>query len=156
MTPAGMTGAETWRLRRLAWRLPRLLRRKPLLTVLAELTPRSGSAQGAPAEIVAATQRILRRPWRMRGRRCLREGILAYHALRRAGHPAALHFAVLRGSQRLARLRAHCWVSLAGEVLLNAPEGDYAELLVYDGRPVALQQGERAAPSLAEAGWHLC
>jgi hypothetical protein len=151
-----VTSAEAWRLRWLAWRLPALLRRKPLLVLLAELTPSRSSAQSAPIEIVARTQRILRRPWRMRGRRCLREGLLAYAALRRAGHPAALHFGVLRGSQRLARLRAHCWVSLNRQVLLNAPEGDYAELLVYEGRPVALQQGERAAPSLAEAGWRLC
>lgn len=151
-----MNLAESWRLRWLAWRLPRLLRQKPLLALLAELTAGKPSAQGAPNEIVALTQRILRHPWRMRGRRCLREGLLAYHALRSAGHPAALHFGVLRGSQRLERLRAHCWVSLKREVLLNAPEGDYAELLVYDGRPVALQQGERAAPRLAEAGWRLC
>jgi hypothetical protein len=155
-----VTLAERWRLRWLAWRLPRLLRRQTLLALLADLTPDRSGAQGAPngspAAIVAATQAILRRPWRMRGRRCLREGLLAYHALRRAGYPAALHFSVLRGSQRLERLRAHCWVTLDRAMLLNAPEGDYAELLVYDGRPVALQQGERAAPSLAAAGWRLC
>jgi len=148
--------AGAWRLRWLAWRLPRLLRRKPLLAVLAELTPAASSARGAPAEIVALTQRILARPWRMRGRPCLREGLLAYHALRAAGHPAAIHFGVLRGSQRLARLRAHCWVSLDRDVLLNRPEGDYAELLVYDGRPIPLREGERAAAPLAEAGWRLC
>jgi hypothetical protein len=91
----------------------------------------------------------------MRGRRCLREGLLAYHALRRAGHPAALHFAVLRGSQRLERLKAHCWVSLDGRILLNAPSGDYAELLVYDGRATPRQDSERAATSLASADWRL-
>jgi hypothetical protein len=133
--------------------LPRLLRQRPLLAVLAELTPRQSALQGSPEEIVAVTQRILARPWRMRGRRCLREGLLAYHALRRAGHPAALHFAVLVGSQHLERLKAHCWVSLAGRVLLNAPSGDYAELLVYDGRALPRQGGEQAALSLAEADW---
>lgn len=148
--------AETWRLRRLAWRLPRLLRTEPLLAVLAALTPQQARAGDAPAEIVAATQRILRRPLRMRGRRCLREGLLAYHALRAAGHPAALHFGVLRGSQQLERLRAHCWVSLGTQVLLNAPDGDYAELLVYEGRPVVLQDSDRVAAPLAESGWRLC
>lgn len=147
--------AERLRLRWLALRLPRLLRRKPLLAVLAELTPGRPSEQGQAEEIVATTQRILRRPWRMRGRRCLREGLLAYHALRRAGHPAALHFGVLRGSQRLERLKAHCWVSLADRVVLNAPAGDYAELLVYDGRATPRQDSERAAAPLAAAGWRL-
>jgi hypothetical protein len=150
-----VTRGERLHLRWLAWRLPRLLRQKPLLVVLAQLTPKRPSQQGQPEEIVFATQRILARPWRLRGRRCLREGLLAYHALRRAGHPAALHFGVLRGSQRLERLKAHCWVSLTGRILLNAPSGDYAELLVYDGRATARQDSERAAAPLAAAGWRL-
>ena len=45
---------------------------------------------------VALPERLLAlAPVNMAG---LREGLLAYHALRRAGHPAALHFGVLRGS----------------------------------------------------------
>lgn len=141
---------QRMQLRWLVWTLPRLVRRLPLTHLLADMLPGETEARWRlpPGEIVAAVKGVLAKPWRMRGRRCLREGLAAFHLLRRGGHPAVLHFGVDRRSTRAARLRGHCWVSVGGEILLNAPPPEFVELFAYSGQPLPLplpEPGRRAA-----------
>jgi hypothetical protein len=76
----------------------------------------------AATYIAKRAKRAARRPWVMRDRRCLREGILAYRFLTLAGVPATIHFGVDRTSIGKAKLSAHCWVSADDMPVLNPPE----------------------------------
>ncbi|BCP53099.1 hypothetical protein K32_17160 [Kaistia sp. 32K] len=75
-----------------------------------------------------------RRPWLMRDRRCLREGILAYRFLTLAGIPATIHFGVDRTSIGKAKLSAHCWVSAVGMPILNPPEPTMVTIFTEQNR----------------------
>jgi hypothetical protein len=136
-------------LRWVTWTLPRLVHRLPLTHLLADMTPSRQAPrwQRPPQEIVEAVKAALARPLRMRGRRCLREGLAAFHFLRKGGHPAVLHFGVDRRSTRSKKLRGHCWISLEGQVVLNGPTPEFVELFVYRGQP--LPQPEVARPAAA-------
>lgn len=90
------------------------------------------TALGADA-IVDSVKRVTRRPWRMRGRRCLREGLLAFRFLSLAGHRPLLHFAVEKDTLHDDRLKAHCWISVGDEVVMNPPSPTMLELFTYDG-----------------------
>jgi hypothetical protein len=70
----------------------------------------------------------------MRGRRCLREGVLAFHYLARAGHRPVLHFAVAPSSMATAKPRAHCWISIGGEIVMNPPSEAMVELFRHDAK----------------------
>lgn len=142
--------ARRLELRWLIWRLPRQVRRLPLTRLLAAVTPPAASARWRlpAAEVVTAVKRALARPLRMRGRPCLREGLAAFHFLRRGGHPAVLHFGIDRGSTRAPRLRGHCWVSLHGQVILNDPTAEYVELFAYRGQPLPGPEVARPAAAL--------
>mgnify|MGYP002403600565 CR=1 FL=1 len=74
-----------------------------------------------PASIARHVRRTTRRPWLMAKRPCLREGVLAYRFLRAAGFEPELHFGVDRDSIDEPAIRAHCWVVLDGEIVLNPP-----------------------------------
>lgn len=76
----------------------------------------------AAAYVARRAKKAGRRPWVMRDRRCLREGILAYRFLTLAGVPATIHFGVDRTSIGKAKLSAHCWVSADDMPVLNPPE----------------------------------
>ncbi|HEX6000466.1 MAG TPA: lasso peptide biosynthesis B2 protein, partial [Hyphomicrobiaceae bacterium] len=76
-------------------------------------------------------KRATRRPWLMRDRPCLRQGLLAMRFLRLAGYRPVLHFAIDRTSVSRDVLSAHCWVSLDGEVLLNPATPSMVEILSY-------------------------
>lgn len=115
--------------------LPVRAKRRPIETLLIDATPPAESLpyRGLAAEpIVAAVRRTLARPWRMRGRRCLREGLIAFRFLRLAGHPAVLHFAVASPSPA-DRLKAHCWVTLGGHCILDGPREGMVPLFAWDG-----------------------
>jgi hypothetical protein len=84
-------------------------------------------------QILDAVQRTVRNPRRMRGRRCLREGLLAFYYLTLAGYGPLLHFGLVPGSLSGSRPRAHCWITLGGTCVLNPPEAGMVELFVYDG-----------------------
>ncbi len=119
-------------------------KRRPIEALLQAATPAPGFEpyRGLSAErIVEAVRRTLAHPWRMRGRRCLREGLLAFRFLRLAGHPAVLHFAVASPSPT-DRMRAHCWVTLQGRLIHESPRAGMVPLLEWDGeaRP-ATQNG---------------
>lgn len=125
------------------WRarlLPVAARRRSLLQLLlAALPARADPRWHPPPEaVVGPVLASVARPWRMRGRRCLREGLLAFRFLRLAGHPAVLHFGIEPASLKSERLKAHCWVSVDGAVLVNAPDSGpdgrtFVELFRFDG-----------------------
>ena len=82
-------------------------------------------------------KRATRRPWLMRDRPCLRQGLLAMRFLRLAGYRPVLHFALDRTSVASSVLSAHCWVTLDGKVLLNPATPTMVEILAYvNGRLV--------------------
>ena len=83
---------------------------------LASSTP----YRGLPAAyIVAHVNRIVRHPWLMRDRRCLREGLLGFRFLRMAGLDPELRFGVDASSMNEPRLSAHCWVCLDGRPVVS-------------------------------------
>ena len=116
----------------LAWFLPDASKIVSLHRLLALLTP---SAPFRPyecfteREIVHLVQAKLAHPWRMRGRRCLREGVLCFHLLRLANVPAELHFGVF--AEARGRELAHCWVVVGGRSVTSPPQDAYALVLTH-------------------------
>jgi hypothetical protein len=91
--------------------------------------------RGLAAPYIAhRSKRAARRPWVMRDRRCLREGILAYRFLTLAGIPAEMHFGVDRKSIGSAKLSAHCWVVADNMEILNPPEPSMVTIFVEKNR----------------------
>lgn len=88
----------------------------------------------AAAYIAKRAKRAARRPWAMRDRRCLREGILTYRFLTLAGVPATIHFGVDRTSIGKAKLAAHCWVSGDDMPVLNPPEPSMVTIFTEQNR----------------------
>ncbi|PWV99900.1 transglutaminase superfamily protein [Hoeflea marina] len=124
---------ELWIAARL---LPLFVRNRPLHDILKLANP-TGSSPGRdpmPADaIVRAVKRAAARPWLMRHRRCLREGLLGFHYLSREGYRPLLHFGIIPESLASARPKAHCWISLDGTIILNPPEVPMLDLFTYDG-----------------------
>lgn len=101
-------------------------------------------------EILDAIKATTAHPWRMRGRRCLREGLLAFRFLSLAGYRPVLHFGIAPETVSTDRPHAHCWVDLDGATVLNPPMRPMLNLFNYDGRDAApvpddLTFGERNA-----------
>jgi hypothetical protein len=126
-----------WRLRLAVWArsvvLPDLSRLAPLETLLRWYTPRDASPPWAGLSeyvILAHIDRHLARCRRMRGRRCLRRGLLAFYFLRRAGHPAVLHVGVFARPQ--GRTLAHCWTT-AGALVDDPPTEPCTPVLRWEG-----------------------
>ena len=116
--------------------LPLLVIRRSLERILAMATPDKSEpsySDISPGEIIMAVKRAAARPWRMRDRRCLREGLLAFRFLRLAGHSPVLHFGVAPDTLGDKRPRAHCWVSLNGDTILNPATEPMVELFSHDG-----------------------
>jgi hypothetical protein len=86
------------------------------------------------AYVARRAKKAARRPWVMRDRRCLREGILAYRFLTLAGIPATIHFGVDRTSIDKAKLEAHCWVSAPDMPVLNPPEPTMVTIFTEQNR----------------------
>jgi hypothetical protein len=131
-------------LRAWALLLPLLAVRRGLDVLLSITRTGSGAPYKgiAPSYIVRRVKRATRRPWLMRDRPCLREGLLAMRFLRLAGYRPVLHFAIDRTSTTRSVLSAHCWVTLDGEVLLNPATTTMVEILSYrDGRLVPAPHG---------------
>jgi len=106
-----------------------------LSALLALAKPRETTPyQGLAADyIVRRVKKATRRPWVMRDRPCLREGLLAVRFLRLAGYDPSLHFGVDRESVMRDALSAHCWVVLDEKTLLNPPSPGMVEILIYAG-----------------------
>ena len=116
--------------------LPFTVKRCSLDRLLAGTTPLPGRMpyRGVSAhEIIDAVRESTKRPWRMGGRRCLREGLLAFRFLRLAGHPAVLHFAIEPDSVAADSPSAHCWVTVAGVCVINPPSPTMKLLFSWDG-----------------------
>lgn len=96
--------------------------------------------------ILSSTHRVLRRPFFMRDRRCLREGLLAFRFLEAAGFSPELHFGIDHRPLAGSDVRAHCWVVCGSRMVLNPPTGDMKEILVWpnvspgSGSPTNLTQ----------------
>lgn len=133
--------ASVWIAARL---LPACVGSSDLDRLLALATPRPGtSAYGhlSASTIASAVKRAARRPWVMRDRRCLREGLLALYYLSLAGHRPLLHFAVEPGSLSEPKLSAHCWITVAGAVLMNPPTPTMMNLFAWDGARMIRPEG---------------
>jgi len=116
----------------LALLIPDLSKRLTLAKLLKLFTPRPTCRRYASLtqdEILRTIERRLRAPWRMRGRPCLRRGLLLFYFLRQAGIPAVLQFGVYRGGG--SREQAHCWVTVDGECVADPPQQPYALVLVH-------------------------
>lgn len=102
--------------------LPLQLRGESLPRLLDLATPKGPPAYAGleAAYVLRRVERSLRRPWAMRGRRCLRLGLLGFRFLREAGYEPRLHFGVDPASLGAARLAAHCWIELDGRTALGA------------------------------------
>ena len=75
---------------------------------------------GLSADYIAGqVRRAARRPWLMRDRRCLREGLLAFRFLSLAGYRPELRFGIEPGSVREPLLKAHCWVCLGDRPIVS-------------------------------------
>jgi Transglutaminase-like superfamily len=117
--------------------MPVFAKRRELGAILGDATPEQqheGSLQLGPAAIVEQVKSVVSKPWRMKGRRCLREGLLAFYYLKLAGKQPLLRFGLLKGTLATSRPRAHCWIVLDGEIILNPPEGLMVHLFDYDGK----------------------
>jgi hypothetical protein len=119
--------------------LPLLARRRDLNALLALTRVGGGEPYRglAPSLIVRRVRLTTRRPWLMRDRPCLRQGLLAMRFLRLAGYRPVLHFGVDRTTVTRNVLSAHCWVTLDDEVLFNPATPTMVEILSFeDGRLV--------------------
>ena len=133
--------ASVWIAARL---LPACVGSSELDRLLAMATPPPGMSayeEFGASTIVAAVKRAARRPWVMRDRRCLREGLLAFRYLSLAGYRPLLHFAVEPGSLSQQKLSAHCWVSVNDEVLMNPPTSTMMSLFAWDGARMIRPKG---------------
>lgn len=82
--------------------------------------PRDDAWTGVTAHDIAHwVLRATRKPWLMRDRRCLRQGLLGTRFMRMAGHDAELHFGVDQKSLSEPAVSAHCWVVVDGVSVLN-------------------------------------
>jgi transglutaminase superfamily protein len=116
----------------LALAIPALALAIPIRRLLAIFTPRSVLPIYAPfaaSEIAGVVKQRLRRPWAMRTTRCLREGLMTFYLMRRAGIPAVLHICVYPFDGR--RNRAHCWVAVTGACVTTSPVAPFATILTY-------------------------
>jgi hypothetical protein len=123
-----------WHIGWLALLLPDASQLVPLARLLAWLTPRGPLRcyRGlSEQEIVRLVRNRLHRPWRMRGRRCLREALLCFHFLRLAGVPAEVHFGVFVRAR--GREFAHCWVVVSGRCVTSPPQDDYVLVHAHCG-----------------------
>jgi hypothetical protein len=112
--------------------IPDLSRCLRLEALLRMFTPRtSGRLYAGLGEerIVTLILQYLRNPWRMRGRRCLRVGLLSFYFLRLAGIPAELRFGVYTKS-RPGEL-AHCWITVRDRCLTEPPQEAYVPILTW-------------------------
>jgi hypothetical protein len=134
--------------------MPMFTKRNDLEPLLLMATPAPGLCvydDLTAREIIDAVKASVARPWRMRGRRCFREGLLAFHYLALAGHAPLLHFGVVPQSLSGKKPAAHCWISIDGKIMLNPPERPMHELFFYDGKS-SVPIGRPALAQIADYG----
>ncbi len=111
----------------------RVTSRRPLAWVLsfADRAPSAAYAGLSAEYILKHVAQVTRRPYFMRERRCLRQGVLAFRFMKAAGHEVELHFGIDR--IHLPDIRAHCWIVHNGRVVLNPPDADTQPIFVHRG-----------------------
>jgi hypothetical protein len=126
--------------------MPLRVHRRPLNAVLtrANATPVARYRDLPVAYIVKRVGRTVRRPWLMRDRRCLREGLLAFRFLQAAGYEPELHFGIDRSSFPGPGLKAHCWVVNRGEIVMNRDERMVPIYVHRASQPVTAPMGQLA------------
>ena len=97
----------------------------------ADRAPSATYAGLSTEYILMHVARVTRRPYLMRERRCLRQGLLAFRFMKAAGHDVALHFGIDRTHRQ--DIRAHCWIVHNGRVVLNPPDADTQPIFVHKG-----------------------
>jgi len=60
-----------------------------------------------------------KKPWLMRDRRCLRQGLLAMRFLKKASFEPTIHFGVDMNTMSSPSLSAHCWVEINNIPVMN-------------------------------------
>lgn len=129
-------------------------KRRPLGDLLRRAEPDGGKRAFCerPAEtIVDAVKASVARPWRMRGRRCLREGLLCFYYLSLAGYSPVLYFGIVAKTASGPHPRAHCWLVLNGQTILNAPVEPMVELFSFNGAAVPASAGQKLGSGLEYA-----
>ncbi len=117
--------------------LPFLVGKKSLAQALA-LTNTELSSRYAwltPDYLNRRIKRVVRGPYFMRNRRCLRIGILGFRFLRKAGYQPELHFGLAPDSIGKARIEAHCWVCLGGEPVVGEPLDNMMTIHIHPQMP---------------------
>ena len=111
--------------------LPLLVKRARLDQILKRIEPKGGQPYRLlnTSYILRRVKKASRRPYLMRDQPCLRQGLLAYHYLRKAGRDPELVFAVDPPTLHGADPKAHCWIELDGEDTFNPPESKMTVVL---------------------------
>lgn len=90
-----------------------------------------------PDYLEGKIRRMVRGPFFMRNRRCLRIGLLGYRFLRKAGHAPELHFGLDPASVVTSKIEAHCWVCLDGVPVIGEPLPGMMTIFVHASQPDA-------------------
>jgi hypothetical protein len=111
--------------------LPLRIWRADMRQILTSFEPKASTVYSRldSAYIMRRVRKAVRPPVLMRERPCLREGLLAYHFLRKAGYDPALVFGVDAASLHSVKPEAHCWIRLDGKDVFNPPNRDMTIVL---------------------------
>ncbi len=133
MKRTGLSLTQRWSLWSRSVILADLSRRMPLQLLLKMYTPRTISAEWSKLSkesIVHYVDAHLRKCRRMKGRRCLRRGLLVFYFLRLAGYDARLHFGYF--VKQAGNTQTHCWNTVEN-LVDDTPRQQYVELLIWAG-----------------------
>lgn len=101
---------------------------------------------GLPASYIARRAvATARRPWLMRDRRCLREGLLGFRFLSLAGFEPELRFGIDTASAKAPHLAAHCWVCIDDRIVVSDRPPNMVEVLRLPQREPGAATACRAA-----------
>lgn len=114
--------------------VPLIVRLFSLKRVLGLATPPTWIHPYTPVScerIAELVRKRLERPWMMKRRACLREGLTLFHFLCLARQPAILQIGVFEPGPAGTRSHAHCWVTLNGRPLSHPPEAEVATVVTH-------------------------
>ncbi len=103
--------------------------RRVLLRIFTPHRPSKTYSALSEQPMMTLVLRRMHKPWRTRGRRCLRAGFLSFYFSQRAGIPAELCFGACTnpGPSELA----HYWITRRGRCLTEPPQDDYVPILTW-------------------------